>query len=130
MSSPIKPPGKPPGTPPPDVGGADATSRTKGPSEAFRDALAGAEGPEQANAVTAKQGAQGADALKSISEDLRAGRIDAAGAVDRLVARALDAVDVRALPPTKRAELEAFLRNALRDDPTLGGLVSGLEPNG
>ncbi len=127
MSSPIKPPGKPPGAPPVDIGQKEASSSAKGASEAFREVLTGAEG---AQSVEGKSAAGATDALRAISEDLRAGRIDASTAVDRLVARALDRMDTLALPPAKRAELEAFLRNALADDPTLSGLVGELEPNG
>ena len=65
--------------------------------------------------------------LASIRDDLRAGKIDAAGAIDRLVARALSAPEAAALPPARKAELEAHLRAALADDPTLVAMTKDLE---
>lgn len=125
MTSPIKPPGDgPPGPSSPDgPGGPSGPGKPKpaeGPSEAFRETLEGAsEGP-------ASEQVAGSDALQSVADDLRAGRIDAAQAVDRLVQRALEAAP-EALPPAARAELEAHLRRALAEDPSLSALTKDLE---
>jgi hypothetical protein len=126
MSSPIKPPGGKPagGVSPEDVAG---TGSAKGPgkaAEAFRDALEGARGADASTAAGA------ADPVRAVAADLAAGRIDAATAVDRLVARALESGGARGLPPVRRAELEALLRASLAEDPTLVSLTKDLERGG
>ena len=118
MTSPIKPPG---GGPPKPPGGPEGLSKSQGPR--------GADGPDDArfrDAVADKPEVGAAGAVDPVVADLRAGRIDAAEAVDRLVARAMERV-----PPgvteAGRAELEAFLREQLAEDPTLSEMVEDLE---
>src|SRR5262245_53755486 len=98
-----------------DIGAAKGTGA---PRESFRDALDATRGPERVSA---------AGPLASIGDDLRAGKIDVATAIERLVARALSSQDAAALPPARRAELEAHLRAALADDPALLALTKDLE---
>jgi hypothetical protein len=133
MSSPIKPSdgsARPPGGP----GGADGSApagqggarRPDEAGHAFHGAL------ERAGAGGAPEGAAGvgrANPVEAIVEDLRAGHIDATDAVERLVQRALEG-PAAALPPARRAELEAHLRRSLRDDPTLAALTRDLSRGG
>lgn len=118
MSSAIKPPGT--GGPPaaglaPEVGGASSTDRG-----AFRAELE-APAAEAARDVRSGEAAPSAraDALRALADEVRSGRLDAKTAIDRLVERALGAGPAAALPPARRAELEALLRSALDEDPTL-----------
>ncbi len=125
MTSPIKPPGGPSGPKSPDeVGGAGRGGAVKETSEAFRQTLEGASGTDGAGGA---EGALGPDAVAKVAADLRTGRIDAQGAVDQLVERALASRSASALPPARRAELETFLRRSLADDPTLVALTRDLE---
>ncbi len=121
MSSPIKPPGKPPGVPP-------ASESAGGPSKASFDAAlertAEAKNTDQAGQVVSSE------AIAALAKDLAAGKIDPAKAINQLVARALDGPTASALPPARRAELEAHLRRALSDDPTLAALTQDLERGG
>jgi hypothetical protein len=121
MSSPIKPPGKPPGSPPPSESKTDAS---KASFDAALDEAAQAEGAGKAGGVVSSE------ALATLARDVAAGKIDPSEAVDRLVARALDGPTAAALPPARRAELEAHLRRALSDDPTLAALTQDLERGG
>jgi hypothetical protein len=117
MSS-IKPKGPhAPGAPdaPADAGKARGAGA---PRESFKEAIEGSK-------PAVKLPSTGP--LSSIADDLRAGKIDASTAVDRLVARALSSKDAASLPPARRAELEAQLRSALADDPALVALTKDLE---
>ncbi|MCA9612847.1 MAG: hypothetical protein H6722_22080 [Sandaracinus sp.] len=120
MTSSIKPPGS--GPKPIDPVGAskdaDRTDRTR--TEAFDEALEAARAP--ATSATAPAGA-----VSGVVEDLRAGRIDAAAAVDRLVADVLNGPMAAGLDDRGRAALEAHLRASLEDDPNLAALVRDLE---
>ncbi|UJR85924.1 hypothetical protein [Sandaracinus amylolyticus] len=117
MSSAIKPPGTGPTSgAPTDVGGATSA---EGASDAFRAELEKAGG-----AKSAATGAR-ADALKALAEEVRSGRIDASQAIDRLVERAMGGA-AASLPPARRAELEAMLRAALEEDPTLAAMQRDL----
>ena len=120
MTSPIKPPGGGP----PKVPGADAqpdprkAERSEGAREAFETALEGT--PKGADAA-------GAAPVDDVVADLRAGRIDAAAAVEKMVQEALSAPGVAQLDAAARAELEAHIRQTLEDDPNLAALVRDLE---
>ncbi len=57
---------------------------------------------------------------------LREGRTDAKGAVDALVARALESELARGLTPAGRVALEQHLRSQLTDDPAFARLVKDL----
>lgn len=124
MTSPIKPPG---GGPPSGIDPTDPASKgaAKGP--------AGAEGAERAEAfqeaLASQQGGQAESVQEagSIGADLEAGRIDAATAIDRLVAEALSGPMASTLDAAGRAELEAHLRASLEDDPNLAAMVRDLE---
>ncbi len=120
MTSPIKPPGGGP----PKVPGADArpestkAQRSDESRQAFEAAL-------DQTAPSAE--AQKAGSVDGVVEDLRAGRIDGAAAVDRLVQEALSAPGVAQLDAAARAELEAHIRHTLEDDPNLAALVRDLD---
>lgn len=68
--------------------------------------------------------------LRAWAEDLRAGRIDPRQAVDRVIERALTTGLAAALPPVRRAELEALLRGLLAEDPTLVSMQKDLARDG
>ena len=74
---------------------------------------------------TSAGGPSPASGLGSLEAELRAGQIGVDEAVDRLVQRALRGA--RSLPAADRAALEAQLRDALADDPTLVALRKDLE---
>ncbi len=121
MTSPIKPPGGGP----PKVPGADAQqpdpSKAKGPEgsrEAFEAALEGADRGSDAQAT---------ESVDAVVADLRAGKIDAAAAVEKMVQEALSAPGVAQLDAAARAELEAHIRHTLEDDPNLAALVRDLD---
>lgn len=120
MSSSIKPPGTNPVAPPVSAEGAGPTAAPRNP-EAFRAALDGA------GAAPAVHSTQGAGSVEKVVAELRAGRVDVAGAVEALVAEALGGKTVSALPPARRAELEGVLRQALAEDPALVELQRDLE---
>ena len=126
MTSPIKPPG---GSPPPaDVGAGSVEGakrpKTEGASETFREAL---DAGGQVGAPSATKAATPADLVKSISDDLRAGRTSVSEAIDRLVAQAVGGEAAQRLTPAGRRDLEAVLRSALADDPTLAAMVKDIE---
>jgi hypothetical protein len=101
-------------------------------ARAFREAIEATGGPAPASPVGATTGvsgtvATGGDVAAAVVAELRAGRIDAAGAVERLVTNALSQAGASALPPLRRAELEALLREAVSSDPSLVQLRKDLE---
>lgn len=112
MSS-IKPPGGPKG---PSI--PDATQSPTAGARGFDDALEGAKG---SGAV----GASGQLERTSASPAVRT--LDAASAIDTLVAEALASPMAASLDAAGRAELEQHLRSTLADDPNLQQLVKDLE---
>jgi hypothetical protein len=118
MTSGIKPPGAP-GTPPnvsgPEAGGA----RPAG--ESFRAEL---EKTSEAGAPGGPAATARAETVRALAAEVRAGRITGPEAIERLVQRAL--ASAGALPPARRAELEALLRSALEEDPTLASMQKDL----
>src|SRR5687768_5886572 len=130
MSTPIKGPGgTSPGAGLPETEGPSGT-KTGGASETFREALQGAEKtaqPEGASAAAEAAQVEGADPVALVAADLRAGRIDVATAVDRIVERAMASGPATALEPAARRELPDFLRQTLADDPSLQALTKDLE---
>lgn len=128
MSTPIKPPGGPTSGPGSiDSSGPEATSAPG----AFEEALSSqdastATGAETAGAETAGAAPSEASApVQALVEEVRAGRLDVDGAIDQLVDRALSTTT--GLPPEHRQALEAQLRGALGEDPTLLALRRELE---
>ena len=114
-----KGPHGPTGPSAPDAPADTGPARGAGPArETFKETL---EGSKPAIRLP------GTGPLSNIADDLKAGRIDARTAIDRLVARALSSQEAAGLPPAKRAELEAHLRAALADDPALVALTKDLE---
>lgn len=122
MTSPIKPPGGP--KPPIDPAAAESS---QGPSSAdrserFQEALGATETP-----ATSASTASSATELDSVVADLKAGRIDADAAVERLIADALQGPMASLLDDAGKAELEAHLRATLEDDPNLSALVRDMD---
>lgn len=122
MTSSIKPPGgPPPGAPTPDeISGANKPAGAQGAKESFKSTLDAAAGPNPTQEATAAGG------VHSIAADLKAGTIDAATAVDRLVARTMNGPAAQALNEVGRAALESRLRAILAEDPALKQMVSDL----
>ena len=129
MSTPIKPPGSAPtaGVEPGDANGP-TEGRVEGHEGEFRDMVGDASeartGEARADAGAVAE-ATDASPVTDVSNDLAAGRIDADGAIERLVERAL--AGAAGLPDAHRASLEAQLRDALAHDPTLAALRKDLE---
>lgn len=136
MSSPIKPPGNGP-RPIDPVGASTDAGRTRAErSEGFDRALetsqasnsqAPATHPAAATAAADARGAEDVAGVVGVVADLRAGRIDGAAAVERLVAEALSGPMAAGLTPDGRVALEAHLRASLEDDPNLAALVRDLD---
>lgn len=124
MSTPIKPPDRPSS----DAVGAPDDGPERGRIEGQRGELRSLVDDAEAemDPATAEQARGTAPShLGDIERDLAAGRIDADEAIDRIVSQALDRAS--ALPTADRAALEAQLRMALREDPTLIALQKDLE---
>lgn len=120
MANPIKPTG-PGGLPlPPPTTEPASPVRSSGGAD-FRRELAGVS-PAAPPAAGASPPVPAAGSTEAIFADLRAGRIDRAAALDRLVAGQLARVAPAGLTPAARGELEAVLRGALEHDPGLARL--------
>ena len=122
MTSPIKPPGgSPPGAPTPDeVSDSAKPGKAEGAKESFKSTLDSVSSSEPTQAVAP------ASEVQSIAADLQSGKIDAATAIDRLVARTMDSPAAQALNEVGRAALEARLRSVLADDPALQAMINDL----
>jgi hypothetical protein len=123
MTTPIKPPGQPSSFP------EAADLERVDPAQPGIEEAAGEQAPVEQAAVEAAPGAPAAapaDAIGQLAASLRAGEVDAAGAVERILERVLAQGSVPALPAGQRAQLEAMLRRALADDPTLSRMVGDL----
>lgn len=140
MSNAIKPPGVGGSPPlPEDVATPKTGSVQPGSSgEGFRSALESGSPPEgrssleAASAAAPAEGtpsttaASASEGVRGIAAELRAGRIDASEAVERLLQRTLAGPAVGALPPAERARLESMLRASLAEDPTLASMQKDL----
>ncbi len=126
MSTPIKPPGSPAPEGATGPGDGPGSARVEGREGELRALVedakeADVDGPTVASARPAEQ----AGPASSVQADLRAGRIDVDEAIDRLVERSL--ANASGLSSAHRAALEAQLRAALAEDPTLIALRKDLE---
>ena len=118
MTGPIKPPGG--GSI--GVGGPGDPSGPRPSGERFEATLDRVSAPKSDSiAPTPLAGA------RAISADLRAGRLEASAAVDRIVAEALASPMAAGLDRTSLAELEAHLRSQLAEDPTLQSMTADLD---
>lgn len=116
MTSPIKPPG---GAPPrglPNLAAEDPKATSASQEVSFSENLDTRDAAKTTGVTT--------DALLA---DVKAGRIDANAAVERLVAEALEGPLAAGLTPAGKADLEAHLRDALQHDPNLAAMVRDLE---
>jgi hypothetical protein len=119
---------KPPGAGSPDaVDGADAADAAEAVESA--EALGAAGETEGASAEVAGAGGAATAAPDAGTgawlAKLDAGQISQQEAVDGIVAEALEAHGGDQLEPARRSELESVLREALQDDPVLGGWLNG-----
>lgn len=92
-------------------------SAPAGAGEAFR-----AESAEASRADASSR----ASALKELATEVKAGRMDAATALEQLVQRVLSEGAAASLPPEHRARLEQVLRAQLANDPALQALQKSL----
>lgn len=115
MSDPVQRKG-PGGVQGPAEGGAPA-----GAGAAFR--AAGKEGA--AEAERSAPGSQSGE-IAAIAREIRAGTLDPAAAVERLVQRALESPTAAGLPAAQKARLAEVLRAQLAQDPTLQALQRDL----
>ena len=116
MTSSVKGPGGPGGITPPSIDAPEGPSKTSG---AFREAL-----------VEARAEASAAAPSDPIARALAEGEIDAKGAVDALVERALGGELARGLTAEGVEALRAHLMSALEEDPALASLVRDLKSGG
>lgn len=123
MSTPIKPPGSPPPGGKGPVDGSDPGRVEARPGELRQLVDEAREAHVDGTTATSTQAAS--RATSGIEADLRAGRIDVDEAIERLVQRAL--ASASGLSTAHRATLEAQLRAALVEDPTLIALRKDLE---
>ena len=110
MTSPVKPP----------------TTGTTGPTDAVSDSGAA----DSTTEVAAAEGAASTSAAGRIGElvaELRAGRIDADTAIERLVEHASSTGMAQRLSPDMRTELVAYLKSMIENDPTLADLRRDLQ---
>lgn len=120
MTGPVKPPVGPAGSVP--------TPSVEARTPAGTDFRAQLDASREASAsVASARPVAKAGELDSLVTAMREGRIDAAQAVETLVARALDSETARGLSPSARAALEQHLRTTLADDPAMSQLVRDLE---
>lgn len=130
MSTPIKPAGEPPHAPPvlDQQEGIRSGERAGGAEAGFRTVLVGASGRSGTAGGTMSAVAPEAtgNLAQAIADDLRSGKIDGATAVERVVQKALESDMASRLSSEERSGLEAFIRRALEEDPTLRALVDDL----
>jgi len=110
----------PPGSP----GKAPVVAGTKG--KGFAAKLARAEGATEASNAQRPAAARKAPAVSDIGADLKAGRISAQTAIDKVVERVLDRQLGRHAGAALREKLAAALRESLADDPLLAAKVRAL----
>lgn len=122
MSTPIRPAGGPLA---PGVSGLDSAvtgaSDVEGSAGVASTEASASKAIDQA--VSAPLGTEVHGATATLLARLEAGEVTREQAIDGLVREALDVHGGQALPPAQRAELEAVLRTALLDDPTLSRLL-------
>lgn len=125
MSSSIKPPGAA-GTGGPTGPAASDDVRTPGSGAAFQEELAKAGTTGATASATPAASTQRTELLRALADEIRSGHVDPKQAVDRLIERTLTTGPAAALPPARRVELEALLRAALEEDPTLQAMQRDL----
>lgn len=126
MSAPIQPPGG--GSGPPDgVGGPEGPGEADSPVRSDGTGADALDAPQPTEAPGPTDAGEASGAVQEVAAELRAGRLDPADAVERLVQRALASPEAAALSPALRIELETHLRTTLADDPTLAALTRDLE---
>lgn len=122
----------------PNAGGAEGPTGPESAGKAGKSAAAGkAEGGGKAFAETlaaghatpagAARGAAGTDPLTAdIAADLKAGRVDAKGALDRVVEAVLDQQLGKDAPPALREQLRSALQDTVSSDPMLAERLRSL----
>jgi hypothetical protein len=120
VSNPIKPPGGPSAPDPSNrASGAGRLEDEPGELEKLAEADAPAGSAAEASAP------DGVSRLAQLRADLASGRIGVDDAIERMVRHAVGSAT--GLPPAQRSALEAQLRAALSEDPTLIALRRDLE---
>jgi hypothetical protein len=121
MSTPIKPPGGP--SPADPSGSANGAGRVEGKAGELEKLVEGAASADAHQASEASSSTR-ASRLEGLKADLAAGRIGVDEAIDRMVEHALRSA--HGLPEAQRSALEAQIRTALLEDPTLIALRKDL----
>lgn len=117
------PSGGVPGAP----GGSPEIKAPKGADFGAKLEKAGAaRAPQEATRTAEAKTTSGIPGIAEVSADLRAGRINAQTAMDRVVERVLDKQVGAHAPAAVREKLGAVLRQTLADDPVLAAKVSSL----
>lgn len=114
MSNPIRPPGGP--VPAGLVG-------VEGPSDVAAGESSGVAAGEGVGRAAAAGTSETQGTSEAMLARLSAGEVTREQAIEGLVREALEANGAASLSGARRSELEAILRNALLDDPTLGRLL-------
>jgi hypothetical protein len=90
------------------------------------DEATAARAPQSGTRTAEAKAATGIPGIAEVSADLRAGRINAQTALDRVVERVLDQQVGAHAPAAVREKLAAVLRQTLEDDPVLAAKVQSL----
>jgi hypothetical protein len=98
--------------------GVTGGAAPEGAGAAFRAAVDGAR-------ATGTEAARGSE-IAAIAAEIKAGTLDPAAAVERLVERALSSGIAAGLPPAQRERLADVLRAQLANDPALVALTREL----
>ena len=125
MSTPIKPPG---GSPEGGPESAEAPDESGSDVGELRDMVSESGASERAvsDGVVSESAAASANTpIDALRADVASGRLDADQAMERLVHRALPSAP--GLDESQRAALEAQLREALAEDPSLIALRKDLQ---
>jgi hypothetical protein len=120
------PSGAVPGAP----GGSPEIKAPKGKDFAAKlekaDRASEARAPQEATRAAEANSAGRVPGIAEVGADLRAGRINAQAALDRVVQRVLDQQVGANAPAAVREKLAAVLRQTLEDDPVLAAKVRSL----
>jgi hypothetical protein len=106
-----------------DATGADA-KKTAASGKAFAEKVSGATAPRATQVNAARR--PGEVSVQDLAADLKAGKIDARAAVDKVIDRVVGVQLGAAAPAHVREKVQAALRDALEGDPLLAEKLRGL----
>jgi len=105
-------------------GGVPSVEKTQKSGKSFAETVAGV-APARAAAAPSVARANGIS-VSDLVADLRAGKLDARAAVDKVIDRVLGAQLGPQTPAHVRDKVQAALRDAVEDDPLLAEKIRGL----